>query len=80
MTYRTFDGQVSEKTITADQSTGRVGRPSEMSGGRRVQVYLDADSIARAETLGSGNVSAGIRAALAQHPLWDADGTESRPR
>lgn len=42
-----------------------VGRPSEMTdGGRRVQVYLDDRSIAKAEKLGNGNVSAGIRLAL----------------
>lgn len=41
-----------------------VGAPQKMSDGRRVQVYLDADSLAIAERLGDGNVSAGIRAAL----------------
>ena len=35
-----------------------------MDGGRRVQVYLDAESIDRAEQIGGGNVSAGIREAL----------------
>lgn len=44
----------------------RPGRPEEMAGGRRVQVYLDDDSIAKAEKIGDGNVSAGIRAALAK--------------
>jgi hypothetical protein len=42
-----------------------TGRPAEMSGGRRVQVYLDDETLAIAERLGGGNVSAGIRAALA---------------
>ena len=51
-----------------------VGRPSEMEGGKRVQVYLDADSLALAAKLGNGNVSEGIRKALKhadiseQHP------------
>lgn len=126
MTYRaylrTFDGQVSEKTITKDQAaaaeafaalvertdldkqkmaaaltynngqlafhrfdrhpgdrdywrdklaeiewpTGQVGRPSEMESGRKVNTYLDAESIAIATRLGNGNVSEGIRKALKQ--------------
>ncbi len=126
MTYRaylrTFDGQVSEKTITKDQAaaaeafaalvertdldghkmaaaltynngqlafhrfdrhpgdrdywrdklseiewpTGQVGRPSEMAGGKAVNVYLDAESISIATKLGNGNVSEGIRKALKQ--------------
>jgi hypothetical protein len=40
------------------------GRPFSMEGGKRVNVYLDADSLIRAEKLGSGNVSEGIRLAL----------------
>lgn len=43
----------------------KSGRPEELRGGRRINVYLDADSLAAAERLGNGNVSAGIRAALA---------------
>lgn len=126
MTYRaylrTFDGQISDKTITADTAaadeafsalvnrtdldgqklaatlsynnrqvafhrfdrrpgdadywrdkldeipwpSGQVGRPNEMEGGKRVQVYLDAESLAIANKLGSGNVSEGIRKALKQ--------------
>lgn len=123
MTYRaylrTFDGQVSEKTITKDQAAAAeafaalvdrtdldgqkmaaaltynngqlafhrfdrspgdsdywrdklneiqwpsVGRPSEMEGGKRVNVYLDAASLDIAAKLGQGNVSEGIRIALA---------------
>lgn len=124
MTYRaylrTFDGQVSDKTITADTAaadeafcvmvnrtdldgkkiaaaltyknrqiafhrfdrlpgdsdywrdkldkipwpSGQVGRPSEMEGGKRVQVYLDVESLAIATRLGKGNISEGIRNAL----------------
>jgi hypothetical protein len=41
-----------------------LGRPAEMDGGKRVNVYLDAPSLARAAELGGGNVSEGIRAAL----------------
>jgi hypothetical protein len=42
----------------------KIGRPSEMAGGRAVKVYLDAESIAIANRLGEGNVSDGIRQAL----------------
>lgn len=43
---------------------GLVGRPAEMAGGRRVNVYLDAESLKIAADLGNGNVSEGIRTAL----------------
>jgi hypothetical protein len=43
-----------------------AGRPAEMEGGRRVNVYLDADSLDTASKLGNGNVSDGIRKALKQ--------------
>jgi hypothetical protein len=46
---------------------GTAGRPAEITGGRAVNVYLDADSISAAQALGRGSVSAGIRAALKQH-------------
>lgn len=42
-----------------------VGRPAEV-GGKRVQVYLDSESLAIAAKLGNGNVSEGIRKALKQ--------------
>lgn len=45
---------------------GTAGRPSEMEGGKRVNVYLDAASLAAAAKLGQGNVSEGIRIALAK--------------
>ncbi len=41
-----------------------IGRPAEMAGGRRVNVYLDANSLERASKLGNGNASDGIRIAL----------------
>lgn len=43
---------------------GIAGRPSEMEGGKRVNVYLDAESLAKAAKLGNGNVSEGIRVSL----------------
>ena len=43
---------------------GTSGRPIEMQGGKKVNVYLDAESIAMAKALGIGNVSEGIRKAL----------------
>ena len=45
---------------------GIAGRPSEMSGGKKVNTYLDAESVAIATNLGNGNVSEGIRKALKQ--------------
>lgn len=43
-----------------------VGRPADV-GGKRVNVYLDAESLAIAARLGNdGNVSDGIRKALKQ--------------
>ena len=39
---------------------GKIGRPSEMEGGKAVKVYLDAGSLAIAAKMGNGNVSEGI--------------------
>ncbi len=41
-----------------------AGRPAELRGGKRVNVYLDRESLDAAAQLGAGNVSAGIRRAL----------------
>lgn len=43
---------------------GTAGRPSEMDGGKRINVYLDAQSVELASRLGGGNISEGIRRAL----------------
>ncbi len=40
-----------------------VGRPANING-KRVQVYLDEESLKAAQRLGNGNVSEGIRQAL----------------
>lgn len=42
-----------------------AGRPATMKDGQRVNVYLDAASLKTAAKLGDGNVSEGIRIALA---------------
>jgi len=57
---------------------GTIGRPKEIAEGRRVNVWLDQASIERAEEIGDGNVSAGIRAALAASLPTDAADT-NRP-
>ena len=44
---------------------GTAGRPAEMAGGKRSNIYLDAESRATAERIGNGNISDGIRIALA---------------
>lgn len=47
----------------------KPGRPEEMQGGKRKQVYLDSASIAAAVALSpTGNVSEGIRIALSTSP------------
>lgn len=43
---------------------GTAGRPAEMTGGKRTNIYLDDDSRSIAEKLGNSNVSEGIRIAL----------------
>lgn len=42
----------------------QIGRPAELEGGRRRNVYLDDQSWAIAEALGGGNISKGLRLAL----------------
>jgi hypothetical protein len=53
-----------DKLDEIEWPSGQVGRPSEMEGGKRVNVYLDAASLDAASRLGNGNVSDGIRKAL----------------
>lgn len=50
--------------IDGKQLVAKIGRPSEMEGGKAVKVYLDAGSLAIAAKMGNGNVSEGIRTAL----------------
>ena len=45
---------------------GDAGRPAEMAGGKRVNVYLDDAALAQAKDLGDGNISLGIRRALSK--------------
>lgn len=58
-TIRSLDG----RKVAA--SLGTTGRPAEMDGGKRTNIYLDADGRATAERIGNGNISDGIRIALA---------------
>lgn len=58
---------VQDTKTTGEHSEKRpVGRPSEIDG-KRVQVYLDAESLKTAAQIGNGNVSEGIRTALRGH-------------
>ena len=59
-----WQGRVEE--IAWPEGHGQVGRPTELEGGSRRNVYLDAVSIARARKLGKGNISEGIRIALSR--------------
>ena len=43
---------------------GTTGRPQKIPEGRRVNVYLDGDSLEAARKIGNGNVSEGIRRAI----------------
>lgn len=45
--------------------SGRAGRPRLLEGGKRINIYLDSVSLETAGMLGGGNVSEGIRLALA---------------
>jgi len=59
-----WQGRVNE--IPWPEGHGQVGRPAELEGGSRRNVYLDTVSIARARKLGKGNISEGIRIALSR--------------
>lgn len=63
-TANNWQGRVDQ--IAWPQGGGKVGRPTELDGGARQNVYLDAVSIARARKLGKGNISEGIRIALSR--------------
>lgn len=63
--YSIFAPKAVLEFIPDDMRNSRpVGRPSEMEGGKRANVYLDAESLAIAARLGNGNISEGIRKAL----------------
>lgn len=55
------------------------GRPVTV-GGKKVLVYLDPAAHIKARLLGSGNVSAGVRAALAASPDPTAPATQPNPK
>lgn len=59
---RYWRGRIEQLPIYFD--AGRAGRPAELEGGKRVNVYLDAESLSIADEIGDGNVSNGIRKAL----------------
>ena len=56
---RYWRGRIEQLPIYCD-----AGRPAELEGGKRVNVYLDAESLSIADEIGDGNVSNGIRKAL----------------
>lgn len=61
-----FDTKSISKSVRRFFDVNPVGRPEELAGGRKVNTYLDADSISIATRIGNGNVSEGIRKALKQ--------------
>jgi len=60
--------------MTTKAKPSKGGRPQEMAGGRRVNTYLDAASVALAVKLGNGNVSEGIRIAVKMAAMHDDSG------
>lgn len=54
-----------DKLVDIRWPSRRVGRPRLMEGGKRINIYLDSASLETAAKLGGGNVSEGIRLALA---------------
>jgi hypothetical protein len=55
-----------DSTKQNSTSKPKLGAPVRIPDGKRVNVYLDQHSLAKAEKIGKGNVSAGIRDALKQ--------------
>lgn len=47
--------------VKGGKLVARPGRPTEITGGRDVKVYLDHDTIERAKAVGAGSISAGLR-------------------
>lgn len=50
--------------IAVEKQFMPVGRPKYLNNGRKIQVYLDEESLASATRIGGGNISAGVRAAI----------------
>ena len=49
------------------------GFQKQMEEGRRINLYLDKETISWAKVIGSGNISAGIRKALMTHVLIELE-------
>ena len=52
---------------------GIKGFQRELEEGRRINLYLDQETIAWAKVIGSGNISAGIRKAVMTHVLVELE-------
>lgn len=48
-----------------DNAKQDAGRPVALKGGKKITLYLDAETIKKARSLGDGNISAGIRKSVA---------------
>lgn len=64
---RVYRGLDQRKVKAALGIQNEPGRPPEMAGGKRSNIYLDAASRETAESIGNGNISEGIRIALASY-------------
>ena len=57
-----FSGEPAVTWVIKDgKLVARPGRPTEITGGRDVKVYLDLDTIEHAKATGGGSISAGLR-------------------
>jgi hypothetical protein len=53
-----------------DVTKRHQGRPQELAEGKRVNVYLDAETLSRAKEIGHGNLSEGLRKAIKNYEDW----------
>lgn len=57
-----FSGEPAVTWVIKDgKLVARPGRPTEITGGRDVKVYLDHSTIEHAKAVGDGSISAGLR-------------------
>lgn len=56
---------------TAQKTEVKKGRRPEIEGGRRVNLYLDTETLAAARIIGKGSISAGVRVAIKNMILPD---------
>lgn len=63
--YRGLDQRKVKAALGIQQD---VGRPAALAEGKRRNIYIDAESWGKAQKIGNGNASDGIRIALEKFP------------